>query len=416
MIRKHIILTIIVFLAIFSGTIVFTNLQSPIFESGSTIGIFTANQIINPFATQQVDITTYAEILKSNAITEMVTEDTDYTPDTYKIEIEQPRNTNILRITVQSPNRIAAKEVADSFAENFIRYNLERKQEVSLSKKLFIESQLEEYYQEISYLQEQLLDYANKSNLTRTQELDKLSIERDIQVKSKLYNELLLKSDEIKISSVEETGEISIIDRAVLPLEPIKPNKPLNYVLGFVIGIFAGVALAIVIESAKDSFLTAESIERETGIPVLGEVPKIKRKGKKMMLVTSTQTVMNKIKNQFAENPAKFMKRYCLQELYPESHFADQIRKLRTNIAFEVNDKSAKIICVTSPRQEEGKTTVAINLGISFAHYKKKVLLVDANLASPMLAKVFELDGKGLTDALFPSASAGRDNQEDQDT
>ncbi len=101
----------------------------------------------------------------------------------------------------------------------------------------------------------------------------------------------------------------------------------------------------------------------------------------------------------------RLFKEYCIQELYPHSFFAEEVRKLRTNFAFILKDKSARLVEVTSPEDRNGKTTVSINLAISLAHYGKKVLLVDSNLRNPILSSIFFGKDKhqmpGLTDALL---------------
>jgi capsular exopolysaccharide synthesis family protein len=84
-----------------------------------------------------------------------------------------------------------------------------------------------------------------------------------------------------------------------------------------------------------------------------------------------------------------------------KSCMAEVYRVLRNNIEFAYNNFNVKSVLVTSARNGEGKTTVATNLAITMANSGKKVLLVDCNLNSPSLHKVFKVDNQvGLTTIL----------------
>lgn len=75
---------------------------------------------------------------------------------------------------------------------------------------------------------------------------------------------------------------------------------------------------------------------------------------------------------------------------------------LRTNIQFIGMDSSLKVITVTSYKPGEGKTTTAVNLGISMARAGMNVLFVDADLRKPMLIKKLASSNfKGLANYLL---------------
>ncbi len=64
---------------------------------------------------------------------------------------------------------------------------------------------------------------------------------------------------------------------------------------------------------------------------------------------------------------------------------------LRTNLSFSLSDKNgAKIIGITSPSPQEGKSTTSLNLGFSIAEAGHKVIVVDADMRRPSLAKMLE--------------------------
>jgi len=80
---------------------------------------------------------------------------------------------------------------------------------------------------------------------------------------------------------------------------------------------------------------------------------------------------------------------------------SESYRTLRTNIRFSTMGRSSKVLLVTSASSQEGKTTTATNLAVSYAQENKKVLLIDGNLRNPSLQEVFPRSNKkGLTDIL----------------
>lgn len=86
----------------------------------------------------------------------------------------------------------------------------------------------------------------------------------------------------------------------------------------------------------------------------------------------------------------------------PKSPISEAYRSIRTNIQFSNIDKDIKTILFTSSKQDEGKTTVVANMGVSFAALEgKKVLIIDADLRNPSIHRKFNLTNTyGLTEVL----------------
>lgn len=94
-------------------------------------------------------------------------------------------------------------------------------------------------------------------------------------------------------------------------------------------------------------------------------------------------------------------KRDLITFSHPESIISEQFRMIHTNIKFSVDDQKGKIFLITSPSSGDGKSTIAANLAVSVAQQKKKILLIDANLRSPVLHEIFNIPNtEGITDVL----------------
>ena len=86
---------------------------------------------------------------------------------------------------------------------------------------------------------------------------------------------------------------------------------------------------------------------------------------------------------------------------------ADPFRLLRTQVLMQMRENGWQTLAVTSPNKGAGKSTVNLNLAISFAlEADYTALLVDADLRDPDLRKMLELEpGPGLVDYLTGKAA-----------
>src|SRR5262249_26208642 len=82
---------------------------------------------------------------------------------------------------------------------------------------------------------------------------------------------------------------------------------------------------------------------------------------------------------------------------------ADAFRLLRTQILMQMRQHGWQTLAVTSPNKGAGKSTIALNLAMSFAmEADHTALLVDADLRDPDLRNLLELEpGPGLVDYLL---------------
>lgn len=85
---------------------------------------------------------------------------------------------------------------------------------------------------------------------------------------------------------------------------------------------------------------------------------------------------------------------------------ADAFRLLRTQVLMQMRQNEWRTLAVTSPNKGAGKSTIALNLAISFAmEVDYTALLVDADLRDPDLRHILELEpGPGLADYLVGAA------------
>ena len=76
-------------------------------------------------------------------------------------------------------------------------------------------------------------------------------------------------------------------------------------------------------------------------------------------------------------------------------------KSLRTNVIFSLPGSDSKCIGIVSANRGEGKSTIAINLAISFAKTKKKVIVVDCDMRLPTIGAKIGINSKpGLSNYL----------------
>lgn len=171
----------------------------------------------------------------------------------------------------------------------------------------------------------------------------------------------------LAVQQVEEGSivKLSIIEPATKAVNPSSPKIPLNLALGLIVGLLIGLALAVLRQVLDTRIRTVEDIEHITDAAVLGRFP-------------HDDSVVN--------SP-------LVTEQDPYSPRAESFRQLRTHLQFTNIDGGPQSIVVTSTIPGEGKSTTAANLAIMLAESGKRVLLVDADLRRPRIAKMMGLEG-----------------------
>lgn len=98
------------------------------------------------------------------------------------------------------------------------------------------------------------------------------------------------------------------------------------------------------------------------------------------------------------------MKSELIVKVLPKSSVSEDIRTIRTNLEFSLSSKDDKVVMVTSPSPNEGKTFISVNLAIALAQNGKKVLLIDCDLRRGRTHKIFKLlNEKGLSNLIVKS-------------
>ena len=205
------------------------------------------------------------------------------------------------------------------------------------------------------------------------------SIERERHVAEEMHTSLVssLSVRTAQVSLINENA--NIIDRAAVPIRPSKPNYILNIIVGLLVGVIGGVGVAFIVAFLDDRAKSAYDVESIIGLPLLGVIPRIKR-------LTSSQ------KAQVAASNA-------------DRATTEAFRSLHSTLKVNAMSKNAKVILFTSTTPSEGKSFVITNLALTSALHGEKVVVIDADLRLPALAKILGITKK---DGLVSYVEEGR--------
>jgi capsular polysaccharide biosynthesis protein len=142
-----------------------------------------------------------------------------------------------------------------------------------------------------------------------------------------------------EVVEIMNVDNVKILDKAVTPTSPIKPNKMMNIAIAGVLGLMLSVGLVFLIEFLDKTIKTPEDIERYLNLSIIGAIPH-NEKAEKRKVVTFED---------------------------PKSPVAEAYRSLRTNLKFASLDKEIKSIVVTSTIAGEGKSLTTSNLATAIA-------------------------------------------------
>ena len=151
----------------------------------------------------------------------------------------------------------------------------------------------------------------------------------------------------------EGAVNLEVIEPAVIPDDPAKPNVPLYIGFGAVLALLLAMGAALLRDRLDRRLRVSPNQNELLGTPIIGRIPR-----------GSAGPVTG------------------LEEIPIE--VADQIRVLRTNVEL-LGARGVKTLVITSPGVGEGKSTVAAHFASTIAGDGDRVALVEGDLRRPSL-------------------------------
>ncbi len=225
----------------------------------------------------------------------------------------------------------------------------------------------------VNTLQQQLQQMQERSQLSSGPAVQLAELERQAEAERSLYESFLQRGRQIAQMDFVQ-ADARVISAAELPAGPSSPKPVLWLLVALLLGGGLGVALMLLLELLDSGFRTTSQIETHLGaapLGLLGELP-------------------------HGEDVAHFVVKK------PTSAFSEGIRAVRTALQFANPDRTVQVVMITSSVPQEGKSIFAASLAQLTAHGGSRVLLIDADMRRPSLAKKLGLEPKvGLAEVLI---------------
>ncbi len=295
---------------------------------------------------------------------------TEYSPDHYKVRMVKDKiekMKEIIRSDIET--KIARKK---TYVNNPIQQTL-RQQYIDLNLAITaLESKRK--------AQEQIVEQLNRKlqSLPALQQ-EYARLQRNTSSLEKTLRKLQDKYETLKIKRDSQESDLKILELAKVPQTAYSDMSVSRIPLGIIIGLIIGIALAFVWEYLDQTIKDPQEVEKSTGLPLLGLIP-------------------------YYENDESPI---LHGDLTKDKTKLEPYRALRTSLKHIFSTHHIQSLLVCSAVKGEGKTTIAINLAISFALDGRKVIIVDGDLRRPSLHGFFHIPSpsKGLTHCLQGSAT-----------
>ena len=259
-----------------------------------------------------------------------------------KIKVEPIRETNIVTITVSDFDPVAATIIANVVSRSYVIFDLEQQM-----------AELQLQYGEKQPLIVQLRDNINKM----------------------IQN---LSGEPIPAAEAIGPASVKIIEQAQVPIYPSGKSKIVVLFIAIIMSLFFGVMIALVFEYYDHSFKSPQDVELILNLPIIGSIP---RKGfKDQKLIKDNKKITAYVHSYY--------------------NLSDQIYLL-------MKDNNVRSVLMTAASNLEGSTTVNVNFcNILASKAGHKVLIIDANLRTPLIHKFFNIsESPGLIDVFKGNAT-----------
>lgn len=165
--------------------------------------------------------------------------------------------------------------------------------------------------------------------------------------------------------------EASIVAAAVEPSEPAAPPRKLIEAAAIVLGLLAGASVALLTERGKPRVRKLSELAAISEVRVLGAIP-----GSRALRGISADAIT-------------------------DGAVGAALRSLRTSLDRESRKQPIQVLAITSSTPGEGKTTISCLLALVLSRLDARVLLVDADLVRPRVARNLGLpESEGLAAVL----------------
>lgn len=204
-------------------------------------------------------------------------------------------------------------------------------------------------------------------------------MERDVKVNTDLYQGLLNNAMQVRLVKEGKVGNVRVLDEAVVPQFPVKPNRNVILAASLALGLFLGIVVAFIRNSfVEQRIRDPHEVEAEVGLPVFSTIP-----------LSSAQDSISKRRLSGATGVR------LLAVENPDDPAVESLRSLRTAMQFAMLESANNRVMITGPTPGVGKSFVTANFAALMAAAGRRTLLIDADLRRGHTHQYFGLQRHG---------------------
>ncbi|HAT16028.1 MAG TPA: capsular biosynthesis protein [Microcoleaceae bacterium UBA11344] len=235
-------------------------------------------------------------------------------------------------------------------------------------------------------------------------------LQTDLQLKRETFQQLEKARQELSLEIARGGFDWQVVE-VPQPGTGSVSKKQQNIMLGVVVGLFLGVAVAFARDMLDDSVHSSDQLKKLVALPLLGMTPQLPQVKNKLIIklpfgkrqASAAWATEPIIKLPFGK-PEDMMP--CTIEVIHSPPAWESFDLIYKNIQLQNSGSTFSPLIITSALDGEGKSTIALGLAISAARLHQRVLLIDADFRQPMLHKQLNLPNEhGLSTLLESNAT-----------
>jgi capsular exopolysaccharide synthesis family protein len=284
------------------------------------------------------------------------------------INVSPVQDTQLLLVKVKDTIPVRAAEIANTLVAVFIEYNNARQAERFSDSKNSLEAQKADVEKQIQQINESLAALSNiEENHAERDRLEGLQAQYQ-----QTLTYLLQSYEAVRLAETQTTSSVTQVEPAAVPTKPVAPQARTNTILAAIVGFLLASGIIFLIETLDDSLRDPDDASRQLGVPILGFITRYSSSDEPPITISE-----------------------------PRAPVAEGFRSLRTNIQFASVDRPLHSLLITSPSPADGKSTVAVNLGVVIAQGGRSCVLLDSDLRRPRIHNLLNLSNQSGVSELF---------------
>lgn len=246
------------------------------------------------------------------------------------------------------------------------------------------------------------IDEISAENLDLSQaRVDLQALERQAEIFDTLNETYLLRLKDLEQTQTFPVTNVRVLSKAEVPKAQVAPRKSIVLGLMLVLGALVGAVMAVISASRKRVIRTRDDVQDVILRPFFGYLPILSKAETKQPAAPVAATVKPNDSNE----PRESFKYPFAALSSPRSHYTETLRNIRVASEMSAINRPGYVLGIASVRSGEGKSTVAANLAALVAASGRSVLLVDGDIRTSGLSRMFgQSMGVGLREVLFGRA------------